>query len=531
MVNLKKEQNAHADALKTAFYCGAIGIAGVSILDVSFNKLVTSLDSYIKFEKYKAWFYALITIGVVYILVKNKIKQITQATCVSIKEQKTMEEKLYSLAYYDVLTGLPNRSKFESKVNQKINQYRDTFYQFAIVYMNADNFRRINDTWGYEVGDELLKYISSIFSRHSEKFFVCSHLGGDEFAIVIDQTNSRCEIENKLEKFLEVFEEPWEYKKQKIFITFSAGIVMFPQDGKNLYTLLANADTAMWHVKKHGKDGYGFYTTDIQTKRVSYIQTAHQIRKALKNNEFTMYYQPQINLQTGQLIGMEALIRWDHPERGIISPMEFIPLAETTGEIYAIEKFVLESVCKQKNLWREKGYYPTVVAINISGITLTRGGLAKEIQNLLKTYQIDGSGIKVEVTETAIMTDMDMAVSTLDAIRKLGVQVALDDFGTGYSSLTYLQRLPIDIVKIDREFIKNIKNEGDMEIIVQVVVQIAEALNLEVIAEGVETKEQLRYLQKSRCSQAQGYLFSKPVPAEQMSEIFEAKISYEVGVV
>jgi len=531
MVNLDKQQSPHQDALKTAFYCSAIGVAGISILDISLNKLVTNLDVYIRLQRYKIWLYVLITTVVIYILVKNKIKQVTKAACVSIKEQKTMEDKLYSLAYYDVLTGLPNRSKFENKVNQKINQYKGTEYQFAIVHMNADNFRRINDTWGYEVGDDLLRYISSIFREYSERFFVCSHLGGDEFAIVIDQTNSKIEIEKKLDKFLKIFEEPWEFRKQKIFITFSAGIVTFPQDGDNLYTLLANADTAMWHVKKHGKDGYGFYTKDIQTKRVSYIQTAHQIRKALKNNEFTMYYQPQINLITGQVTGMEALIRWNHPERGVISPMEFIPLAETTGEIYAIEKFVLESVCKQKRLWHKQGYPPTTVAINISGVTLTRGCLAQDIKKLLETYQINGSGIKIEVTETAIMTDMDMAVSTLNEIRKLGVKVALDDFGTGYSSLTYLQRLPIDIVKIDQEFIKNIKNEDDMEIIVQVVVQIAEALNLEVIAEGVETKEQLGYLQKSRCPQAQGYLFSKPVPPEQMGAIFEKGFTYEVGAV
>ena len=530
VINLNKQENPHVNALKIAFYCGAIVIAVITILDIIFNKLVTNPELYMKFHKHRLWLYVLLTSGMIYVLVKNNIKKITQAACLSIAKQKTMEDKLYSLAYYNSLTGLPNRSKLESKINQKINQYKDTGYQFAIIHMNVDNFRRVNDTWGYEVGDGLLKYIASVFSQNLDKFLLCSHLGGDEFAIVIDQTNSRKEIENKLDKFLEIFETPWEFRKQKIFITFSAGIVIFPQDGENLYTLFANADTAMWHVKKHGKDGYGFYTRDIQTKRVSYIQTARQIRKALKNNEFTMYYQPQIDLQTGRLIGMEALIRWDHPERGIISPMEFIPLAETTGEIYAIEKFVLDSVCKQKELWRQKGYYPTVVAINISGITLTRGGLAKDIENLLNMYKIDGSGLKVEVTETAIMTDMDMAVSTLDAIRKLGVQVALDDFGTGYSSLTYLQKLPIDIVKIDREFIKNIKNEDDMEIIVQVVVQIAEALNLEVIAEGVETKEKLRYLQKSRCSQAQGYLFSKPVPAEQMSEIFEANISYEVGV-
>ena len=226
---------------------------------------------------------------------------------------------------------------------------------------------------------------------------------------------------------------------------------------------------------------------------------------------------------------MEALIRWEHPERGMIPPMEFIPLAETTGEIHAIGRFVLESVCKQKKIWEEADYPPIVVAVNISGTTLTRGDLAQEIKELLETYQIDGSGIKIEVTETAIMADIDMAVNTLNAIKALGVKIALDDFGTGYSSLTYLQRLPIDVVKIDREFIKNIKDQDDKEIIVQIVVQIAEALDLEVIAEGVETKEQLQYLVNAKCEQAQGYFFARPMPPEQIEQILKSDFSYRIG--
>ncbi len=445
-----------------------------------------------------------------------------------ITEQKELEDRLYCVAYYDVLTGLPNRSLFEEKINEKINKYKGTNSQFAIIHMNTDNFRQINDTWGYDVGDQLLKYIASVFRKYEGQFDVCAHLSGDEFAIVMDQVSNRTEVVRKLKKFLQVFQEPWEFEENKIFITFSTGIVMYPEGGDNLYLLLANADTAMWHVKYHGKDGYSFYTTDIQTQRIGYIQTASQIKTAFKNHEFIVYYQPQVNLLNGSITGVEALIRWQHPERGMISPMEFIPLAETTGEIHAIGRFVLESVCKQKKIWEEKGYPPIPVAVNISGLTLTRGDLGKEIKKLLNQYQIQGSGIKVEVTETAIMKDLDMAINTLEQLKELGIQVALDDFGTGYSSLTYLNKLPINIVKIDREFIKNIKSINDQEIMVEIIAKIAQALDLEVIVEGVETKEQLQYIIQFQCGQAQGYFFDRPMPADDLDPILKLGFKYPI---
>ena len=445
-----------------------------------------------------------------------------------ITKQKEMEDKVYHLAYYNILTGMPNRSKFNQKVKKKIREYEETGGKFAIIYMNADNFRRINDTWGYEVGDELLRYISGVIGRHTHEFYICAHLGGDEFALVIDKLTDRDEVTNKIKAFLDEFEMPWEFKTHKIFISFSVGIVLYPEHGDSLYSLVVNADTAMWHVKKHGKDGCSFYNTEMQTKRVSYIQTAHQIRKALKNNEFTVYYQPQISLESGKIAGMEALIRWEHPEKGFISPDDFIPLAEATGEIHAIGRFVLSTVCKQKNVWEEKGYPPVVVSVNISGISLTRGDLAEEIKELLETYGVGGSSIRIEVTETAIMSDIDVAINTLMKIKSLGVKIALDDFGTGYSSLTYLRKLPIDTVKIDREFIKNITSKDEKEIIVEVVVQIAEALDLEVVAEGVETKEQLSYVLKSKCEQAQGYLFSRPVAPDEIEKILGEGFKYSI---
>lgn len=511
--------------LKIALYYGIMGAGWILIWNTMLSKFVTDIDTYLKIQIYQDWSYVLITTVVIYILIKRNIERTNDSVD---RTRDELSQKVYSLAYYNVLTGMPNRSKFDQVITDKIKRYQKTGDKFAIVYMNADNFRRINDTWGYEVGDELLKYISNIISKYDKEFSLCAHLGGDEFGIVIDNTNNRAEINEKINRFLAEFEIPWKFNKHKIFITFSTGVVLYPEHGDSLYSLVVNADTAMWHVKKHGKDGISFYTKDMQTKRVSYIQTAHQIRKALKNHEFTVYYQPQIDLECGKISGMEALIRWKHPEKGFISPNEFIPLAEATGEIHSIGRFVLETVCRQKKEWEDKGYPPVVVSVNISGLSLTRGDLAEEIEELLEKYDVDGESIIIEVTETSLMDDMDMAVKTLLKIKELGVKIALDDFGTGYSSLTYLKKLPIDALKIDREFIKNITGKDEKELIVEIVVQIAEALNLEVVAEGVETQEQLSYVLKSKCEQAQGFFFSKPVGPEEIEGILAEGFRYPI---
>lgn len=521
----KRQNKPNVSTLKIALGYGLIGVGWITIWNIISNKFSTNAETYLRLQSYKDFSYVFITTFVIYVLIKNNIEETNSSVD---RARSELSEKVYSLAYYNVLTGMPNKSKFDQKVNEKIDKYKKTGEKFAIVYMNADNFRRINDTWGYEVGDAFLRHISSVIRKYDKAFYLCAHLGGDEFGIIIDNTNDRTEISRKLSQFLNEFETPWRFKKHKIFITFSAGVVLYPEHGENLYSLVVNADTAMWHVKKHGKDGISFYTKDMQTKRVSYIQTAHQIRKALKNDEFMVYYQPQIDLKSGKIAGMEALIRWEHPEKGFISPNEFIPLAEATGEIHSIGRFVLKTVCKQKKEWESKGYPPVVVSVNISGLSLTRGDLAEEIQEMLERYDVDGQGIRIEVTETSLMDDMDLAVRTLLKIKELGVKIALDDFGTGYSSLTYLKQLPIDAVKIDREFIKNIKDKGQKEIIVEIVVQIAEALNLEVVAEGIETQEQLAYVLGSRCEQAQGYLFSKPLRPEEIEKVLAEGFKYPI---
>lgn len=524
MVN-KGKNKYNNDTLKTALFYGGIGIVWSFIWNTSLNRLVTDRDTYVRLQSYKDWSYVLITTVVIYMLIKNNIEKANNSVD---RTRNELSKKVYSLAYYNVLTGMPNKSKFDQEINDRIHRYEKTGEKFAIVYMNADNFRRINDTWGYEVGDEFLRHISNVISKYDKEFYLCAHLGGDEFGIVIDNTSDRAEINEKVTRFLNEFETPWHFKNHKIFITFSVGVVLYPEHGDSLYSLVVNADTAMWHVKKHGKDGISFYTKDMQTKRVSYIQTAHQLRKALKNDEFMVYYQPQVELESGKIAGMEALIRWQHPEKGFISPNEFIPLAEATGEIHSIGRFVLETVCKQKKEWEDKGYPPVVISVNISGLSLTRGDLAEEIQELLEKYDVDGESIRIEVTETSLMDDMNMAVKTLLKIRDLGVKIALDDFGTGYSSLTYLKQLPIDAVKVDREFIKNITGKGEKELIVEIVIQIAEALSLEVVVEGVETHEQLSYVLDSKCEQAQGYLFSKPIGSKEIEKVLVEGFRYPI---
>lgn len=437
-----------------------------------------------------------------------------------ITDWKQMGQKLYSLAYYDSLTGLPNRSMFEEEMNRKLSEYNNTQNKLALIYMNLDNFRLVNDTLGHTAGNELIRYIGKTIEGFSSKCTLCAHLCGDEFALVLEGTKDYNEIENELELLMDRFKKPWIFDGQEIFISFSIGIAISPDHGSELSTLLVNVDTAMEHIKSHGKDGYCFYSNNMKAKRISYIQTFEQINSALENNEFFLHYQPQVDLNTGEVVGLEALIRWAHPKKGLISPMEFIPLAEKTGQIYNISRFVLEEVCRQKRVWQERGYKMVPVAINVSGTTLTRKGLAKDIKQILESHNLKGSDIHIEVTETAIMSDINTAINSLSELQALGIKIALDDFGTGYSSLTYLKKLPIDIVKIDREFIRNIECcHNNNNVILQTVIQLAKGLNLEVVAEGVETKGQLEFLLKSSCQQAQGYWFFKPMPADEIEQM------------
>ena len=446
-----------------------------------------------------------------------------------ITEHKLIRDRLNTLAYYDVLTGLPNRFLFQEKINEIISAYKKEILdrKFALIYMDIDNFKHINDTMGHASGDLLLKHISNILKIHVKSPDFAARLSGDEFVIIFENIKDRQDIINKIHILLKHLREPWILDKQEFFISFSIGIAIYPEHGDNISTLLKNSDIAMYYVKKNTKNNYCFYLSKMQEKSLEQIKIVNDLRHAIDNNEFSLFYQPIINLNNGKITGVEALIRWFHPISGMVSPMEFIPLAEEAGLIYDIEKWILKTALTQKRCWEKMGYSHIKMSINISGKRVTSSGFINEIKKLLSETKVKCDEIQFEVTETALMEDLDASMKILREIKNMNIKIALDDFGTGYSSLTYLKKLPIDVVKLDRKFIKSISEAGEDEVIVEYVIKLTHKLNLKIVAEGIEIKEQLAFLKKNYCDYGQGYLFSKPIAKEEIEKLLLSNKSYE----
>lgn len=439
-----------------------------------------------------------------------------------ITKVKLYEEKLNTLAYYDSLTTLPNKELFEVKFRKLLDYKKEQGESdFAILYMDVDNFKNINNVLGHSAGDKLILYISSMLKYQIKEPSFVSRFRGDEFAIVFDGVANKKEVIEKIEKLLKFLRRPWILKNQEFFISYSIGIAMYEEHGDDFNTLIKNADTAMHSIKKDKKDNYGFYNYEMERKTIEYINLINEMRHAINNNEFVLYYQPIINLENSKLLGFEALIRWIHPTKGFISPMNFIPIAEEIGFIDEIGKWVLETSFRQMKIWKLKGLSELEMSINISGKMLTNAYLIEDIKKLISKYEIQGENIKLEITETAVMIDLNASIVVLNKLKALGIHIALDDFGTGYSSLTYLKKLPINVVKIDKEFINNIYLNNEDSIIVESVIRLIKDLNLKIVAEGIETKEQLDFLMKHKCDFGQGYYFSKPVDVKESEEIIK----------
>lgn len=438
-----------------------------------------------------------------------------------ITEQKLIENRLNTLAYYDKLTELPNRFLFEEKVSDiiKIKEKINSKKKFALIYMDIDNFKNINDTLGHSSGDLLLKYISNILKKQVKASDFVARLSGDEFVIIFNDIEDRKEVVSKMQSLLKALRRTWVLERQEFFISFSIGIAIYPEHGDNLSALLKNADIAMYYVKKNMKDNYCFYLPEMQKESFEQIKMVNDLRHAIDNNEFDLFYQPIINLSNGKLIGVEALIRWFHPIRGMISPMEFIPLAEETGLIYDMEKWIIKTALMQKKQWEGIGDTHIRMSINISGKRVTSSGFIDEIRSLLFQTKVQCDEVQFEVTETALMEDLDASIKVLKEIKDMNIKIALDDFGTGYSSLTYLKKLPIDVVKLDKDFIGSISSTGGDEVIVEYVIKLTHELKLKIVAEGIETEEQLEFLKSNSCDYGQGYLFSKPTTKEEIEKL------------
>ena len=439
-----------------------------------------------------------------------------------IIEANRAEKRIRHLAYNDLLTGLPNRTLFFDLLGQSVEQARSGAQQLAVLFMDLDRFKYVNDNLGHDVGDRLLVAVAQRVRRTVRAVDVLARLGGDEFTIVLNDIDGPAPAAAAAQNICRVLAAPFQIDGHDIFVTSSVGIAMYPHDGLDVPTLVKHADSAMYRAKKTNT-GFQFYEASMEHTISEHVRLESDLRRALENHELEVYYQPQARLEDQQIIGMEALVRWKHPTRGMVPPIEFIPLAEETGLINPLGEFVLRRACAQLRSWIDKGMPPLRVAVNLSVRQLLQKNFADTVEAVLVDTGLPADMLELEITESTLMEHAQDTLQALHRLRSLGVRLSIDDFGTGYSSLSYLKRFPVDIIKIDRSFVRDVAQDADDAAIVAGIIALAHSLRLEVVAEGVETQAQLNYLKEQKCDLLQGYYLSPAVPAEQFEELVLAR--------
>ncbi|MFA5516451.1 MAG: EAL domain-containing protein [Desulfuromonadales bacterium] len=435
--------------------------------------------------------------------------------------RKESEEQIRHMAHHDALTGLPNRLHVQIVLERAIATARREREEVAVMFIDLDRFKIINDTLGHSAGDALLVEVGGRIRSLLRDSDVVARLGGDEFVVVITGEPNFSGAGHLAKRIIAALARPYEVDGHRLHNTASIGIAIFPQDGENVETLMKCADTAMYHAKNEGRSRFHFYTENMNLTAREHLVMENSLHTALQRDEFVVHYQPQADLATGQLVGAEALIRWMHPERGLVSPVEFIPVAEESGLILPIGEWVLRRVCAQIREWREAGLPPIPVAVNLSARQFRQDNLAEHIGGILDEYGLQPAEIELEITESTAMEHADAAAAVLHTLHRAGFGIAIDDFGTGYSSLSYLKRFPVDKLKIDRSFIMDIPADSNDAAIAQAVIQMASGLGLKVIAEGVETEVQRNFLRERGCHFMQGFWYSKPLDAATFSEFLQ----------
>jgi diguanylate cyclase (GGDEF)-like protein/PAS domain S-box-containing protein len=434
-----------------------------------------------------------------------------------VTDRKHAEERLEHLAHYDVMTNLPNRVLFYDRLKHALVQAKRNRWTMGIMFIDVDRFKNVNDTLGHAIGDDLLQQIAGRLTRSVRSGDTVGRLGGDEFSIVLSTLASAQDVNIVAQKIMTAFNEPFRLEGTEVYVTVSIGITLFPDDSSDQDILIRNADAAMYRAKELGRNSYQFYTPEMNASAVRFLGMESGLRHALERNEFLMYYQPKASVADGDMTGLEALLRWRHPERGLVSPAEFIPLLEETGFIIQVGEWVLRAVCSQIKAWEHAGVRPVPVAVNLSARQFAAKDLGPSIRRILEEHQVDPTLIELEITESSLMANIEEAARTLEYLDRLGVSLSIDDFGTGYSSLGYLKRFPLSALKIDRTFVRDITSDGDDATITRAVISMAHNLGLKVIAEGVETRAQLEFLAEYGCNEIQGYYFSHPMAAEDCS--------------
>jgi len=440
-------------------------------------------------------------------------------------ERRQAEERLQDLAHYDSLTRLPNRALFHDRLQQALTRLERSKGLVALMFIDLDRFKTINDTLGHDLGDQLLCDTAARLLACVRDVDTVARLGGDEFTIILEQINKAEDAAGVASKIIEMFAAPFHLDHQETFVTPSIGITIFPSDSDNSSHLIKYADTAMYRAKEDGGNGYRFFTSEMNTLASDRLEMENGLRRALARGEFEVYYQPKLNLADGRIIGAEALLRWRHPQRGLVSPGEFIPILEETGLIEQVGSWVLHAVCQQIRHWQTTTELPPlVIAVNLSGRQLQRSNLATAIADILEETGVEPRFLELEVTESILMHDPQCAVDVLMQIRNKGIlHIDVDDFGTGYSSLSYLKQFPIDCLKLDKSFVDGLPHDEDDIAISQAVIAMAHSLRLTVIAEGVEREEQLAFLRDNGCDIIQGYIISPPVPAQTFAQLVLAR--------
>lgn len=526
--DLEVKLNPSKEAFVIAVKYMIIGCLWILFSDSLLNFFVKDIEVLQKMQLVKGWIYVLITGVYIHLLVYLRMKLLRQSSeklqegynnMASINEELLeKEEEIYNLAYYDRLTKLYNWTGLSIAFDDLLNNNQNEKY--AVLYIDVDNIKHINDTLGHDKGNLLLKYISERLLKVVSEDEIISRISGDEFVVIIKYNNFEVDLNKKVAMINNHIKTTWKFDRYEFFVTTSIGIAIFPEHGNTLETLIKNSDAAMFKAKNLGKNQHYIYNENISQKTENYIEIISQIRHGINKHEFLLYYQPIVDLRTRELVAVEALIRWQHPIRGFLTPKYFIDVAEESGQINEIGKWVFDDACAQHRKWREKGYKKCKISVNLSGKRLFSHTLIEDLKSALEFNLIDSGMIQIEITETSVIENIEKAIRILNEMRELGIKLALDDFGTGYSSLTYLQTFPIDVLKIDREFIKNIsvgelKKEND---IINAVISLAHSLDLEIIAEGIELEEQADYLLDNSCEYGQGYFYDRPMTAEMIEE-------------
>lgn len=440
-----------------------------------------------------------------------------EGTVEDITERKIYQARIEQQANYDTLTGLANRSLLNDRLQQAILAAASYGTRLAVVFVDLDRFKFINDSLGHHVGDELLRAMAERLKSSVRESDTVARLGGDEFVLLINGQGDPEAVAVVLERMLSDISQPWTIAQGDFNVTCSIGVALYPDDGESADTLLKHADSAMYRAKEKGRNNFQFFTAELNALITQRLELENKLRRALEREQFTLHYQPRIDMQTRRIVGAEALIRWQVADHEIVPPAKFIPIAEEIGLIAPIGKWVLRTACEQNKAWQDAGFEPFVVSVNVSARQFRQDSFVQVVAEVLQETGLEARYLEIELTESAVMHDAEQFIAMLGELNDLGVQISLDDFGTGYSSLSYLKRLPVDRLKVDRSFVQDIATDADDATIVRTIIALGHNLGLKVVAEGVETEQQLEFLRTNHCDELQGYYFAMPMPVAEFA--------------